>query len=275
LPVSVAASGQPSGSVFDAQSGVFEWTPAEDNLGTHTIEFTATNSLGFTTTRSIDIDVVAARPALSRLRNGAGPGALAACTPGSLATLLGNSLAGDSGAASRVLVNGVDATVVRASNRQIDFVCPALAPGASMAISVIAGRETSNELQTVMQESAPGLLTIDGSGSGQGLVAHARGLATLPRFGQEGMPAIAGEAITLLATGINCNEISSGLKPLLYLGHDLQSVTLLRPSAYPGVCEVHSVIPQGVSGNEVALVLQLVREDGSTVKSNAILIAIE
>jgi len=275
LPVSVTAASKPGKSVFDAATGLFEWTPADHDLGSATVEFTAANSLGLTATGTVNIDVIPSRPVLSRLRNGAGSGAVAACSPGAVATLLGSSLAERSTGTPHVLVNGAEVSVLQASDKQVDFLCPTLAPGTSLEISVSVGGRASNGVKTVMQGTAPGLLSMDGSGSGQGVVAHARGLAALPRFGQEGTPAIAGEEITLLATGINCGEIFAAPKPLLYLGHDFQPITLLRPSAFPGVCEVHSVIPAGVSGNEVALVLEIVREDGSSVRSNAILMAIE
>ena len=86
---------------------------------------------------------------------------------------------------------------------------------------------------------------------------------------------MAGDAITLFATGLDCDEISAIPRPVLYFGHDYQPVTLLRPSSFAGVCEVHSVVPGGLSGNEVQLFLETVREDGSVVRSNAILMAIE
>jgi hypothetical protein len=207
LPVSVTVTGKPNGSEFDTTTGRFEWIPAEQDLGTREISFTATNSLGFTLTKGISVGVVSSRPILAALRNGAGFGAMAACSPGTLATLVGTSLARrDTAEITRVLVNGAEASVVGASSEQVEFLCPRLAPGTPLRISVEIGDQASNEVRAVIQEAAPGLISVDGSGIGQGLIVHARGLAALPRFDRVVMPAATGDAITLFATGINCAE---------------------------------------------------------------------
>jgi len=106
-------------------------------------------------------------------------------------------------------------------------------------------------------------------------VIHARGLAALPRFGRAGMPAVPGDEITLFATGISCTETSGAPQPLLYFGHDYQPITLLKPSAFTGVCEVHTIVPAGLSGNQVELAIESVRADGAAVRSNVIQVAIE
>jgi uncharacterized protein (TIGR03437 family) len=125
-----------------------------------------------------------------------------------------------------------------------------------------------------MEKTAPGLFILDNSGSEFGLVLHARGLAALPRFDRGGMPASVGDAITLFATGINCDESHDAPKPVLYIGHAYQQVTV-QPSSFSGVCEVHAVVPRGLSGTEVSVVLEAVRDDGTPVSSNRILMAIE
>ena len=276
LPSSVTVANKPSGAAFDPTSGLFEWIPADKDLGATEISFTAANSLGFATTKKVAIRVVPSQPILGGLRNAAGSGALAACSPGSLATLVGTSLAGSSSEdAVRVVVNGADASVVRASGERVDFLCPPLAPGTPLGISLEVGSQSSNEVQTVMQKTAPGLLSVDGSGTGLGIVVHARGLAALPRFDRVGAPALAGDAITLFATGVDCDERSAIPRPVLYFGNDYQQITALRPSSFAGVCEVQAVVPAGLPGNEVELSLELVRQDGSLVRSNPVLIAIE
>ena len=276
LPVSLAVAGKPSGATFDPASGLFEWIPAGQELGSTEVSFTAANSLGFTQTKTVNIKVVASRPILTGLRNAAGSGAVAACTPGALTALVGTSLAGfNSTGTVRVLVNDASAPVIRASSEQVDFLCPQLAPGTPMAISVAAGDLTSNEVRTVMQKAAPGLFSLDGSGNGLGMVVHLGGLAALSRFDRVGMPATAGDAITLFATGMDCTQSPGDPKPLLYFGHTHQQPTLLKPSSFAGVCEIHAVVPDGLAGNEVTLVLEAVREDGTIVRSNQILMAIE
>jgi uncharacterized protein (TIGR03437 family) len=276
LPVSVTVAGMPAGARFETASGLYEWTPADRDLGPTEISFTARNSLDMTVTKTVTIYVVPAQPVLTQLRNGAGSGAVAACSPGALATLVGTSLAGSNPTARvRVLVNGNDASVIRASDRQVQFLCPALATGTPMAIAAEVGGRTSNQLRTVMRQTAPGLLSADGSGTGQGLVLHARGLAALPRFDRAGTPVVAGDAITLLATGIACDETPGAPPPLLYMDHIPGRIAGVSPSAFPGVCEVHAIIPSGLSGDDVGIYLESVGEDGSFSRSNTLLLAVE
>ena len=276
LPVSLVVASKPDNATFDAASGLFEWTPADRDLGLTGISFIATNSLGLTQAKTVNIRVVSQRPFLSGLRNGAGSGAVAACSPGALAALIGTSLgAARSEDTIRVLVNGADALVVRTSDERVEFLCPSLAAGTPLAISVAAGDQVSNEVRTVMVKTAPGLFSVDGSGVGVGMILHAHGLAALPRFDRAGMPVSAGDTITLFATGIDCAEISDAPRPFLHFEHDYQQITLLRPSAFPGVCEIHSVVPGGITGNEVKVSIESVREDGTAVRSNTILVAVE
>jgi hypothetical protein len=265
----------PAAATFDATSGRFEWTPEDRDLGPAEIAFTATSSPGVSTTKTVAIEVVSPRPVLSGLRNAAGSDAVAACSPGALATVLGTALNGvHAGDGVRLFVNGDEASIVHAGPTQIDFLCPLLAPETPLRISALVGEQRSNELQTTMRQISPGLFSVDGSGSGQGAVMHARGLASLPRFELAGMPAAPGDEIVLLATGIPCDP-SAGPKPMLYFGPVYGQTTDLRPAAIPGVCEVHSIVPANVSGNEVALHLELIRVDGAVVRSNTVLAAVE
>jgi uncharacterized protein (TIGR03437 family) len=275
-PVPVSIANQPAAAAFDPVSGAFEWIPAERDLGKIEVTFNAADSHGIVVRQAVHVDIVPLRPTLSGIQNGAGPGAVAACSPGALATLIGTGLAGGlSGEATRVLVNRAEASVVRISGEQVDFLCPQFAPGVPLDISAEVNGQSSNEIHSIMQETSPGLLSTDGSGSGQGLIFHARGLAALPRHDRTGMPGVAGEPLTFYATGIRCDKSSANARPLLYLGHDYQPITLLRQSALSGVCEIHSVTPAGVSGNEVKVFIESVGEDGTPVKSNIVFIAIE
>jgi trimeric autotransporter adhesin len=273
LPVSVSVSGLPRSAGFDASTGVLEWTPEESDLGPAAITFTATNTLGISSVRTLTVNVTSG-PIVAGLRNGAGRGALAACSPGALMSLTGENLA-EASAATRVLINGSDVAVVGASAERVDFVCPNRSPGTPLSLAVEVAGQVSNAVETVMAETAPGLLTLDGSGRGQGIAIHAQGLAAVPRFGVAGRPAVEGEALTLYATGINCDENSSAMKPLLYFGHDYVRVTAAKASAFAGVCELRALAPAGVSGDAVPVLLESVREDGTPVRSNTISVAVE
>jgi hypothetical protein len=58
-PSAISTSGLPSGASFDTSSGTFSWIPTAQDLGRHTLTFTATNSLGVGTSKTVVVDVAA------------------------------------------------------------------------------------------------------------------------------------------------------------------------------------------------------------------------
>jgi len=231
------------------------------------------------TTKNVRVNVLSGNPVIQGMRNGAGGNAPAACSPGARMTLLGTFLADDQQFAEtdlvRLRVNGEAVHVLGASAGEIDFLCPNLSAGSRLSMAVAVGDQVSQEWQTSMEETSPGLLSANRSGTGQGFVMHKGGLAALPRFDRDGTPAVAGDIVSLYATGIACSESSSATRPLIYFGSTFSPVTSFTPSGLPGVCEVRTVIPEGISGGKAEVFLQTVRSDAAPVRSNAISIAID
>jgi len=278
LPLQVSSSGLPRGASFDPATGEVAWTPGDSDQSA-TIGFSAKDSAGLSTTGVVRVKVASDRPVISGMRNGAGNDALAACSPGARMTLVGTFSSDDQQAGVqsdgiRVRVNGEFAPVLLASAGEADFLCPVLSAGTPLSMTVEVGNRVSAEWRTVMAEAAPGLLSVNGSGRGQGLVVHGRGLAALPRFDRDGMPAIAGETIRLYATGINCENSRERL-PLLFVGRGYQPITSVTASAFAGVCEVQAVIPEGIAGTKVEVFLETVRADATLLRSNTISLAVE
>ncbi|HUI77446.1 MAG TPA: Ig domain-containing protein [Bryobacteraceae bacterium] len=54
---SVFASGLPAGAAFDSNTGTFAWTPSGQDLGVHAVAFTATNSLGLSTSKTVAVKI--------------------------------------------------------------------------------------------------------------------------------------------------------------------------------------------------------------------------
>jgi uncharacterized protein (TIGR03437 family) len=277
LPVSI--SGLPLGATFDPSTGNFAWTPADSDLGNTTTTFTAVDLAGRKTTKNVVIHVIGNQPVITGLRNGAGADAPAACSPNARATLLGTFAADDQQTALadglRVLVNGQPAPVLAATAGRVDFLCPSLSAGTPLALSAEVAGQVSADWITSMQETAPGLFSANGSGKGQGIVLHTRGLAALPRFEVDGTPAVAGETISLYATGINCTENSLRSLPLIYFGSQFQPITSITPDSSAGICEVRAVVPYGIAGSVVEMFLETVRADAMPIRSNTISLAIE
>jgi uncharacterized protein (TIGR03437 family) len=288
LDVKLAASGLPTGATFDAKTGALQWSPTNQDLGVHEVLFTATNTLGAATTKTVKLYVDSGQPVATSLENGAGGAAPAACSPGSVATIRGRSLFNGAVAASdrsgssdnlggtRVLVDGSYATILYASANRVDLLCPTAAAGIPLVIAVETAAGESNELQSVMQASAPGLLTSDGSGSGQALATQSGSieLAAIPNARFSGKPALPGDIASFLATGIDCSpQTVPNLS--LTLGQDRVSATGLKPLAgHAGICEIQVPVPAGVIGDAVPATLLLVQSDGREIASNQTTIGI-
>jgi len=286
LPVKLAAAALPAGATFDAGAGELQWTPGESDQGVHKVSFTATNSLGAVTSKSTELYIDSGRPVLTGLENGAGGDAVAACSPGAVASLRGRSLFVGATAASditgasqslggtRVLVDGVAAAVVYASASRVDVICPATAPGAPLAIRVETEAGQSNEIHAAMQSASPGLFTLGGVRQARAIRTGSADLTAIPSVHLSGKPAMAGDVVAFQATGIDCSS-QSAQSISLSLGSDLAPARSVRPlPGHAGVCEVLAAIPEGVSGDAVPVKLHVATGDGQTLTSNETTISV-
>jgi uncharacterized protein (TIGR03437 family) len=280
LDVSLDATGLPDGATFDPKSGVLQWTPTDNDLGMHEIRITGVNTLGASAMETVKLYVDSGLPVITEIENGAGPGAPAGCSPGSVATIRGRSLLTGTDAAydadgnenlsgTRVLVNGIPTAVLFASASRVDMLCPAAVAGTPLAISVETAAGMSNEAQTSMRESAPGLFTIGNAGTGQALAVldGSLDLAAIPNPRFAANPALAGDIVSFRATGIGCDtQTASRLN--LKLGAYVIPALALRPlDGHAGVCEVLASIP-AVAGDAIPVQLMLLQTDGQQAASN-------
>jgi uncharacterized protein (TIGR03437 family) len=289
LPLTVSVSGQPVHSVFDATTGIFEWLPAESDLGRHSISFMATNATGETSSKTMFIDVESGHPSATSLQNGAGVSAPPVCSPGSIATVVGRFLSRsdlpalepatpDNAYHTRVLVNGSDVPILATAKERVDFVCPMVTSGTPLEIAVETESGLSNRLRTRMEDVSPGIFTADGAGDGQALAwrTGSPDLASIPSIRLQGKPALAGDKVSILVTGINCVENFAKEKALMNLGNLYVPIdSLAASSRKAGACEVGITIPQGVHGDAVPLTLEVMRSDSRTLTSNVASIAVD
>jgi uncharacterized protein (TIGR03437 family) len=278
----------PAGASFDASSGKFSWTPDESQQGTYTVSFTATNSAGGSSSADVAIQVDAGKPVITDVRNAASQAADAACSPGSIASLMGRWLStanppvSDGTGSStqlggvQVNVNGTYAPVLYASVTRVDFVCPTADPGSVLNISVENSAGTTDPVQTTVQAIAPAVFSADGSGKGQGLVVlSGTSLLATPRtYLNAGQPAEPGDSIAIFTTGIGP---AGGILPQIKIG-DL-SVTADSVQEVPGMAGVIQILATVLAGLPVGdalpLVVQVTAPDGSVVQTNTVTVAIE
>ena len=267
LQVFLSASDLPDGATFDAGTGTLSWTPAESQQGAYSIGFTATNSASASANGRFGIVVDSGKPIITGVSNAASETAVA-CSPGSLASVAGRWLAStgtpvlDPSAASmelngaRVKVNDGYASLVSASASRIEFVCPsAVDPGVNLTISVENQAGASDPGSATMSPHAPGLYSLNGSGSGQGIITLAGTslLATSRSYLALGQPAEPGDSVTIQATGI---EAPNGEWPTVRIGDfaaQVQSVEAVPGSA--GLFKITVVVPFGLQESDAVPVV--------------------
>lgn len=289
FPVTLSASQVPAAAAFNAQTGDFTWAPTAKDSGAHSLVFTATDSAGVSASKTVSLYVADGTPELTELLNTAGAGAPAACTPGSVATLAGRFLfAGDRPAMDRsgstldlqntqVLVNGSGTPVLFASSDRVDFLCPRSDPGTPLEIVLESGAGRSNPIRATMQADAPGILTVDGE-NGQALAfpSGSSEIAAIPNPRLPARPAVAGDLLSVLASGVPCDQNFASGKPQLLLGAQMVETRSIRPApAYAGACELTFEIPAGIAVDNLRIQLQVQHYDRSLATSNAASIAVE
>jgi uncharacterized protein (TIGR03437 family) len=273
----IKAAGLPQGSVFDANTGDFNWSPLSADLGEHQISFVATDALGARKVRTVVVYVGTGAPVATQVRNVAGS---AACSPGAISSISGWFLSGsetmladrsgrsDSLDDTRVLVNGVYTPILSASAGQVEFLCPSFPAGTPLDISVQTRAGQSSALRTTMEETAPAILTVDDTPRGHALAVHANSdeLAALPSFRYPARPALSGQLISVWATGIEC-AVSQPLRVNLG-GQSVAAESMQSLSQMAGACQITFRVPAGVTGDSVSLTLEVTRSDATVAISN-------
>lgn len=143
-------------------------------------------------------------------------------------------------------------------NAQIPFECPA--PGV-MTVTVTVGGQTGTQTFT-LAPAAPGIFTVDGSGVGDGVIAHADDSLV-----SAAKPASAGEEVVIYATGLGAtnpsfvtgtaaNQINTTVLPVsVTIGGKIATVTyggLVQ--GWVGLCRVDAIVPAGLTGSQPVVI---------------------
>jgi hypothetical protein len=274
LPVVLAVSGLPDGATIDAGTGRFAWTPAQSQQGVFHIAVTATNSEKASSTGNLRLVVDSGNPVITDIRNAASM-TQPACSPGSTATLTGRWLASSRGpvsdpsgavtdlAGTQVKVDGEYASVVYASATRVDFLCPGTDAGTALAVSAENAVGITDPQATTMYQTAPGLYSVDGTGTGQGLITLAGTplLAASRDYLALGQPAVPGSSITIRATGIGA---LNGALPLVTIGDvNAQVKSVQAVSGVAGVYEITAEVPLSTQEGDAVPVMVMLPNDES------------
>ena len=279
----VTVSNLPPGAFFDASTGFFQWVPGVVSDGSHKVVFTAADAAGGSSSASSIIDVDSGSPVLERVVNAASR-SQAACSPGAIARLEGKWLVDGPDASdttgqstelsgTTVKVNGAFVPILSASTARVDFLCPEAVSGAVLDISLQTPAGLSRTIQTVSQDVAPGVFSLDESGSGQGFITHSGTaiIAMIPNHQFLSGAAFPAGVVTVYATGIRkAGDLS------VMLGNT--AITPQSVAATPdhaGLYQVSVRLPSGTAAGDMPLALNLKMQDGSVFVSNQVLIATE
>jgi uncharacterized protein (TIGR03437 family) len=275
-PVTLSVSKLPVGASFDSAQGEFHWEPRGVEPGTYPVSFTAASDTGQSAAATVLVEVMSGAPVLKGLIHSATRSAEPACSPGSLTTLLGVGLRGNASDEDvRVSVNGEFVPVIEASFKEIAIQCPDLAPGTPLSIRSHRGDFRSNFLDTVMGDPAPGVFTLDRTGSGQGLVLL-DGVERLAMFRSPrapSQPAVRGDRIAILATGLGPDAIEDRLQ--VVIGGAVAPAESMAASI-PGLWRIVVTVPDDAPfGDALPLRLVLNLSGGRRLESNLVTVAIE
>ena len=274
LPLALSASELPSGASFNPNTGEFLWEPVNAKSGDYTINFQATNGSGQTSQAKAVLHVGSSEPVLEKLIHSATRSDKLACSAGSLATITGDGLeTRRSGESMRVSINGEFAPVIASNGTEITFQCPALPTGSILQIQAHRGSRLSNVLESVMGDAAPGIFSVDGTGTGQGLISLSafNRIAMLRLPDELGQPATRSDLISVMATGIGeaTNQIEA------FVGDQLTPVESIM-SVAPGLWQVMIRIPEQTPLADAVPVKLTVRlPDGRNPSSNVVTFATE
>lgn len=271
----LSASKLPAGADFDAASGDFQWIPGVFQQGTHPITFAATGPGSDSVTARTVIEVESGAPVITRVVNAASRSEDMVCSPGAIGRIEGRWLAEQSTqlAGTTVIINGAAAPVLSASPSRVDFLCPNVAPGVDLEIALRTSVADAPPVHTVSRIVAPGLFSLDESGRGQGAIVHAGTdvVAMIPDYGYASQVALAGDALTIYATGI---PAATGVK--VTMGEfELGPQSIAPLPGRPGVYRIEIVVPQGLSEADVPVSLRIPMPDGSSISSNTVTVPIQ
>lgn len=243
-PATVTPLRLPAGATFDALSNRLQWTPSADQVGDQVLAFQAITAAGENTKQESKFKVGWGLPEIDQSSS-------PACSPLSIGKLQGNwlteeELSDPSGSSlelgqTRVRINGLLAPVLHTHPQEIEFQCPADAPGSSLSISVETPSGTTSTTQTTVLPASPVILTSQRTSDGLLLVR---------------------------ATGIAAAEVASGEVKLNGVAAPIEEAAP-SPDAI-GVTDIYVKVPESVSSDQaVPVQLEIRSLNGETSVSKS------
>jgi uncharacterized protein (TIGR03437 family) len=233
------------------------------------------------------------------------PGVVA---PGSYVAIYGTGLAATGTAAAtslplpttlngvQFLLGGLPMPLLYASATQVNALVPqGLGPNATYPLVVVRGTTQSAPVPLTVTELQPGIYTVDGSGSGKGIVTN----ALTGQLNTASSPAHAGDYLTIFCTGLGAvagpngvagpgdGAVAASDPSMIFQTKATVTVTIggipapvLFSGLAPGFAALYQVnvqVPSGAptSGDVTLTVTATDAQTGSSAQSNAVNLAVE
>jgi uncharacterized protein (TIGR03437 family) len=208
--------------------------------------------------------------------------------PGGLITLYGTNLSDASGGAStlplpqqqngtQVLLGNLPLPILYTSSGQINVQVPFNTPvNTQYQISVQRDNVLSLPEPLLVASAQPGVFTLNQQGTGQGVIFKSDGVT----LAQPGTPATQSETVVIYCTGLGAVTpvvVDGAPAPTTPLSNTVNLVTVtiggqsaavqfsgLTPG-YPGLYQINAVVPGGVSGDAVSLVVTVAGQTSPAV----------
>lgn len=186
--------------------------------------------------------------------------------PGEFVALFGSNLAPGTQTAKApyptsvnavtVTVNGTKAPIYFVSAGQINCLIPFGTTGATASIVVTNGTTASNTVTVPVAATAPGIYSLDQTGTGSGAIEHANGAVV-----NSSNPANPGETVVIYLTGLGAvtpaiadgtastgNPLNKAVNPIVYIA-DQQAAVLFSGLApgFPGLYQINVTIPTTIT----------------------------
>ncbi|HXA52730.1 MAG TPA: IPT/TIG domain-containing protein [Candidatus Acidoferrum sp.] len=190
--------------------------------------------------------------------------------PGQFVSLFGTGLAPSTKTAAppypstlnnvTVQVNGKASPIYFVSAGQINFLVPYSTAGPTATIVVQNNGVNSNTVTVPVSATAPGIYTLDQSGSGSGAILHADFSVV-----NSGNPAAAGETVLIYLTGMGMvtpalDDGTAGTSGTLYksIGSEITVLVAGKPGTvlfnglapgFPGLYQINVILPAGLANS--------------------------
>jgi uncharacterized protein (TIGR03437 family) len=244
------SNGDPSISLIPTGGGYWSnsWQPVNSPNGPVYVTLTASlpqpagTALAAIAVLEADFIGTVNVPFVSAVMNAASLVADAPLAPGSLYSLPGSGLAG-----ATVNLAGHASPLLLTSGAQINGQTPSDIPINMYAQLIVqAGAAISTPLAVMIAAAAPAVFTQDGSGQGAGMISD----GVTGALNTRDNPAHAGDMVTISCTGLGAGPVSVTIG-----GQPVQAVNVGALPAMPGVEQISVVVPAGVSGDTVPVMV--------------------